>query len=254
MSDHPALILTNVSKSFRVYEERPSTVKQLLSARVRIRFREVPVLRDISLDVRSGSTIGIVGHNGSGKSTLLRLMGGIYKPTFGSVAAHGQVAALMELGAGFHPDLSGRDNVFLNGALMGLKRKQIRERFDDIVAFAGVEEIIDRPVKYYSSGMYVRLGFSVAVNVDTDIILIDEVITVGDEEFQQRCREHIKRLSEAGRTIVLVSHVLSDVRELSDSVVWLDHGKIVAAGDPDEVTADYLKAVSRHPPLCSDGR
>lgn len=243
MAPPAALSLTNVSKKFRVYRQRPSTLKQVLSGRGRFGYEDVTVLHDISLDLTAGSTLGIVGHNGSGKSTLLRIMAGIYKPTSGVVTANGQVASLMELGAGFHPELSGRDNVFLNGGLMGLSRAQIRERFEGIVEFAGVGDYIDTPVKHYSSGMYVRLGFSIAVNVDADIILIDEVIAVGDAEFQQRCKDHIKALARAGRTIVLVSHMLADVKDLSDEVVWLDHGSVIAAGAPDEVTNDYVKAV-----------
>ncbi|MDQ3877203.1 MAG: ABC transporter ATP-binding protein, partial [Actinomycetota bacterium] len=203
-------------------------------------------LKDVCLDVPTGTTLGVVGHNGSGKSTLLRIMAGIYHPTAGSVHAEGQVASLMELGAGFHPELTGRDNVYLNGALMGLTRSQVRSRFNDIVDFSGIGEFIDTPVKHYSSGMYVRLGFSVAVNLEADIILIDEVIAVGDAEFQQRCKDHIRRLAASGRTVVLVSHVLSDVKDLCDSVVWLDHGKIMASGDPNHVTDDYVRAAREH--------
>jgi ABC-type polysaccharide/polyol phosphate transport system ATPase subunit len=251
MSADVALKLDKINKSFRVYSDRPSSLKQLLSARARLSHRESRVLHDVSLDVIAGTTTGILGHNGSGKSTLLRIMAGIYKPSSGTVAARGQVVALMELGAGFHPEFTGRDNIYLNGALMGLTRAQIRQRFDSIVDFSGIGDFIDRPVKHYSSGMYVRLGFAVAVNVDADIILIDEVIAVGDAEFQRRCREHIKGLATSGRTIVVVSHSLSDIRELSDSVVWLDHGKIVASGEPERVTNDYVKAVTGHAPATS---
>lgn len=246
MSTDLAVTLESVNKKFRVYNDRPKSLKQLLSGTARLAYDEVWVLRDVSLEVGQGSTLGIVGHNGSGKSTLLRVMAGIYKPTSGAIAASGRVASLMELGAGFHPELSGRDNVFLNGALMGLTRGQVRKRFDEIVDFAEVGDFIDAPVKHYSSGMYVRLGFAVAVNLDADIILIDEVIAVGDAEFQQRCKDHIRGLAKSGRTVVVVSHVLADIKDLSDEVVWLDHGKVMAAGDPEEITNDYVKAARQH--------
>ena len=236
------LAVSNVSKKFRVYRSRPSSLKEMISGRARLKHEDLWVLRDVSLGLQAGSILGIVGRNGSGKSTLLRIMAGIYKPTSGGVRADGQIGAVIELGAGFHPELTGRDNVYLNGALMGLRRAEIRECFDEIVAFSGIGDFIDTEVKYYSSGMYVRLGFSVAVNVRADIILIDEVIAVGDAEFKQRCRERIKDLAARGCAIAVVSHVVADVKELCDSVVWLEAGKVAASGDPDRVMDEYLSA------------
>ncbi|MBX3094048.1 MAG: ABC transporter ATP-binding protein [Cryobacterium sp.] len=196
-------------------------------------------LKDVSLDVVRGQTVGLVGDNGSGKSTLLKCMAKILYPDKGSITMKGRLAALLEVGSGFHPELSGRDNVYLNGSILGMSRREIEMKFDEIVDFSGVREFIDQPVKNYSSGMYVRLGFSVAIHVDPDILLVDEVLAVGDESFQAKCAEKFVELRKAGRTIVIVSHALGTLASMCDSLVWLQHGDVMATGDPATVIAAY---------------
>jgi ABC-2 type transport system ATP-binding protein len=193
--------------------------------------------------VPSGSTFGIIGHNGSGKSTMLKTLAKILRPDKGSVSVKGKMSALLELGAGFHPELSGRENVYLNGAILGLSKRELDRKFDDIVSFAGLERFIDSPVKNYSSGMYVRLGFSVAINVDPDVLLIDEVLAVGDEEFQRKCLERIAHLRAAGKTIVVVTHSLMTVRSLCDQAAWLENGVIKELGNATDVADAYLGKV-----------
>ena len=240
----PAVAVTDVSKRFRIEFDRPSSVKEAVLRFGRRRIDDFWVLHDISLVIGRGSFFGLVGHNGSGKSTLLRLMAGIHRPTTGEIATRGRLSALLELGAGFHPDLTGRENVYLNGAMLGLGRRQMAAAMDAIVDFSGIGVQIDAPVKIYSSGMYARLGFAVAVNVDPEILLVDEVIAVGDEEFQHRCLSHMESLRAGGTTIVLVSHDTALVRELCDTAGWLDHGRLRAVGDPAEVVNAYLQSVS----------
>jgi ABC-2 type transport system ATP-binding protein len=184
-----------------------------------------------------------VGHNGSGKSTLLKCMARIYRPDEGSIAMRGRVSALLELGAGFHPELSGRENVYLNGSILGMSKREVDNRFDDIVGFAGLEEFIDTPVKNYSSGMFVRLGFSVAITVEPDILMVDEVLAVGDESFQLRCMEKFAELRRSGRTIVIVSHGLDAVRNICDKAAWLDHGNLMKEGEAHDVVTAYLESV-----------
>jgi ABC-2 type transport system ATP-binding protein len=208
--------------------------------RGRARYDEFWAVRDVSFEVPAGSTFGLIGENGSGKSTLLKCMARILKPEHGSIAIAGKVSALLELGAGFHPELSGRDNIYLNGSILGLSRKELESRFDEIVSFAGLERFIDTPVKNYSSGMYVRLGFSVAINVDPDVLLIDEVLAVGDEAFQRKCSERFAELKERGKTVVVVSHALGSVRSLCDQVAWLEHGVLRRIGDADDVVDEYM--------------
>lgn len=189
-------------------------------------------LRDIDLDITSGSTVGLIGPNGSGKSTLLKLIGGILQPTSGTVEHRGRLAALLELGAGFHPDLTGRENVYLNASILGLSRKQTERFFDPIVEFSGIEAFIDTQVKFYSSGMYVRLAFAVAVHVDPDVLLVDEVLAVGDEPFQRKCMDRIREFQNEGRTIVMVTHALDQVADLCDRAIVLEHGVVQIDGDP----------------------
>jgi ABC-2 type transport system ATP-binding protein len=196
-------------------------------------------LRDVSFEVAEGSTFGLIGENGSGKSTMLKCLARILRPDEGRVTVQGKVSALLELGAGFHPELSGRENVFLNGAILGLRQKELQRRFDSIVDFAGISQFIDQPVKNYSSGMYVRLGFSVAINVDPDVLLVDEVLAVGDEAFQRKCNEKFAELRLAGKTIVLVSHGMSAVHNLCDRVAWLEHGRVKMLDDARKVVDEY---------------
>jgi ABC-type polysaccharide/polyol phosphate transport system ATPase subunit len=229
----------SLSKRFRIFHERNQYLKTSLLQRKRARWEDFWALRDVSFEVSEGEAFGIVGHNGSGKSTMLKCLSGILVPDGGSVAVRGSMSALLELGAGFHPDLSGRENVFLNGAILGMPRKELVRRFEEIVAFAGLEEFIDQPVRNYSTGMTVRLGFAVAINVEPDVLIIDEVLAVGDAEFQAKCRDKISEFRAAGRTIVLVTHGMTDVLGLCDRALWLDHGAVRALGDPSQIVDDY---------------
>jgi lipopolysaccharide transport system ATP-binding protein len=238
-----AIIVSNLSKSFQMHQERRNSIKELF-VRGAGRSTEFPALHDVSFEVPRGTTFGLVGSNGSGKSTLLKMLAGVYRPTSGSVTVNGHVSALLELGAGFHGELTGRENVYLNGAILGMSRKQIDAAMDQIIDFAGIEEFIDAPVKVYSSGMYVRLGFSIAVTVDPEILIVDEIIAVGDEEFQRKCFDHLFELRKKGTTIVLVSHSLGLVGDLCDGAVWLDKGRLRTVGKARDVIDDYLGAVN----------
>ena len=226
---------------FRLYHERNQSLKVAMMRGGRAKYEEFLALRDVSLEVPTGGTFGLIGENGSGKSTLLKCMARILRPEKGRITVTGKISALLELGAGFHPELSGRENVYLNGAILGLSRKEIDAKFDDIVGFAGLEKFIDTPVKNYSSGMYVRLGFSVAINVDPDVLLVDEVLAVGDESFQRRCDEKFAELKNAGKTIVIVSHALGTLRHLCDEIVSLEKGRVVARGEPGLVIDSYVE-------------
>jgi len=202
-------------------------------------------LHDVTFDIHSGATWGIIGRNGSGKSTLLKLMAGIYKPDSGSLTMNGRVSALIELGAGFHPDFSGRENIFINASILGMGKDEIRRKFDEIVAFAELEEFIDDPVRTYSSGMFMRLGFSVAIHADPDILLVDEVLAVGDSGFTFKCKDKIASFRKAGKTIVLVTHDLADVAELCDKAVWLEAGRVKVIDQPKRVIDDYLTSMAK---------
>jgi ABC-type polysaccharide/polyol phosphate transport system ATPase subunit len=243
-----AIQLLNVSKVYRRYTGRQfSTLKSALLQRSILQNLQpgdtFPALTDVSFSVPKGSTFGVIGRNGSGKSTALKLVAGITKPTVGSVRVEGRISALIELGAGFHPEISGRENVFINGIMLGLTKRQIHERFDDIVDFAELREFIDAPVKTYSSGMYMRLGFAVAIHVDPDVLLVDEVLAVGDEGFTHKCLDKFAEFRRAGKTILLVTHSLGLVETLCDEVAWLDGGRLQAQGDPKRVVGAYLTAV-----------
>ena len=233
----PAIEVHGVSKRFHVFRERPSTIKQrLLTSRARA--DDFWALRDIDMEIGDGTTFGLIGHNGSGKTTLLKCIAGILRPTSGTIRLRGRLAALLELGAGFHPELTGRENVYLNAAFLGLSRRQTDAVFDDIVGFAGLEDFIDNEVKFYSSGMLVRLGFAVAVHVDPDVLLIDEVLAVGDEAFQAKCLERIRSFQHEGRTIVLVTHALDTVIDICDRAAMLHHGELHTIGMPDDVVRE----------------
>jgi ABC-2 type transport system ATP-binding protein len=241
-----AIEIDGISKMFRLHRERPTSVKQRLLAS-RSRSEEFWALRDVTFDVPDGSSLGLIGHNGSGKTTLLKCIAGILRPTSGTIRYHGRLAGLLELGAGFHPELTGRENVYLNGSFLGLARKDIDRIYDDVVAFAELENFMDNPVKFYSSGMLVRLGFAVAVHIDPEVLLIDEVLAVGDESFQRRCLDRIRRFHEEGRTIVLVTHALDQVRDVCDEAVMLDNGRVHSIGSPEDVVR-----VLRHRLLSDD--
>jgi len=239
MADH-AVVVDGVSKRFRLYHERNQSLKAAVMRAGRARYEEFWALRDVSLEIKVGTTFGLIGENGSGKSTLLKCIARILRPDEGSIRTAGKMAALLELGSGFHPELSGRENVFLNGSILGLSKRELNARFDDIVGFAGLERFIDQPVKNYSSGMYVRLGFSVAINIDPDVLLVDEVLAVGDAVFQRRCHEKFADFRRAGKTVVMVSHASDAMRTMCDEVAWLREGRIVSTGRPEEVVDTYV--------------
>jgi lipopolysaccharide transport system ATP-binding protein len=246
-SDLPVVIdVDHVWKSYRLYKEKATSLKERITKVRGDRYDLLWANQDVSLQLRQGEVLGLIGHNGSGKSTLLRMMAGIQKPNKGSVTIDGRVSALLELGAGFHPDLTGRENVYLNASILGMRRADIDLVFDDIVAFAGgqIPDFIDTPVKIYSSGMFVRLGFSVAVHLRPQILIIDEVIAVGDEEFQRRCFEYLAKLRSEGVTIVMVTHALSLVSNMCDRAIWLDHGQLKQDGPANDVVKAYLKQVN----------
>jgi ABC-type polysaccharide/polyol phosphate transport system ATPase subunit len=233
-----------VSRRFRVHAREVRTLKDLFVQRGRSAATEVWALHDVSVRVDRGEAVGLIGRNGSGKTTLLRLVAGIIKPTAGRVAAEGRIGSLLELGAGFHPDFTGRENVFLNGAIQGLRRAEIRQRFEEIVAFAELEHAIDRPVRTYSSGMTMRLGFAIAAFLDADILLLDEVFAVGDEAFQRKCFGRIFRFKQEGGTIVFVSHDASAVERLCERSVLLDAGRVAFDGPTREAVARYRRALA----------
>ncbi|MFO7690911.1 MAG: ABC transporter ATP-binding protein, partial [Cryobacterium sp.] len=233
MSATPTIVnVQNVSKRFQLHKDKSLKERIMFLGRARKQVEDFWALQDVSMEITTGSTVGLVGHNGSGKSTLLKVVGGIIQPTSGSVVRRGRMAALLELGAGFHPDLSGRENVYLNAAILGLSHDETDRHFDAIVDFSGIEDFIDTQVKFYSSGMYVRLAFSVAVHVDPDLLLVDEVLAVGDEPFQRKCMDKIAEFQAEGRTIVLVSHSSDQVGRLCDRVVVMESGTAIHDGDP----------------------
>jgi ABC-2 type transport system ATP-binding protein len=241
-----AIEVTGVGKRFRLYHEgRPTSLKERVLRAGRTRHEDFWALRDISLEVQQGETMGLLGHNGSGKSTLLKCIAGILRPTHGQVHRHGRTAALLELGAGFHPDLTGRENVYLNGSILGLSRTEIDRRFDAIVGFAELEQFIDNPVKHFSSGMVARLGFAVAVSVDPEILLVDEVLAVGDEAFQRKCIGRIRALQAEGRTILFVTHAAEQVRNVCDRAAVLDRGELIELGTPAEAVIAFRDSLLR---------
>jgi len=246
-----AIELDHVTKVYRRYARRRqfATLKSALLTGSLIQDLEpdekFPALQDVSFSVPAGRTFGIIGRNGSGKSTALKLVAGITRPTSGTVTVHGRISALIELGAGFHPEISGRENVFINGIMLGLSKRDIARRFDEIVDFAELRPFIDAPVKTYSSGMYMRLGFAVAIHVDPDVLLVDEVLAVGDEGFTHKCLDKFGEFKRKGKTILLVTHSLTLVERFCDDALWLDGGRVRAEGDPKRVVDAYLMDVER---------
>src|SRR5579862_7603283 len=234
MAGPVAVSVEEVSKRFRLYHQKYQSVKERILNLGNTPYEDFWALNDVNLEVYEGETVGILGRNGSGKSTLLKCISGILQPTKGQVVIRGHLAALLELGAGFQPELSGRENIYLNASLLGLSTREVDRRFDDIVAFAELEHFIDNQVKFYSSGMYVRLGFAVAVNVEPDILVVDEVLAVGDENFQRKCMDRVKQFQEEGRTILFVSHSPDQVRAICDRALVLDQGVPVGCGTPGE--------------------
>ncbi len=240
-----AIEVRGVSKHFRLYHEQFTSLKERMLHWGKVPYEDFWALRDVELEIQEGQTFGLLGHNGSGKSTLLKCTAGIIQPTSGEIMTRGRVAALLELGAGFQPAMSGRENIYLNASLLGMSRKYVDSCFDDIVAFAELEQFIDNQVKYYSSGMYVRLGFAVAVHMDPDILIVDEVLAVGDELFQRKCFDRVRQFQREGRTIVVVTHSPDLVRQVCDKAAVLDHGSLVGLGSPAEAVRSYREHLLR---------
>ena len=239
-----AVDIKAVGKRFKRHVDRRNSIKERMVRGRSRRPEDFWAVRDISLTIPKGSVYGLIGHNGSGKSTLLKMIGGIYRPTEGNITIDGRVASLIELGAGFHPDMTGRENISLNGSILGMPKKEIAAVTGEIIEFSGLGDFINDPVKHYSSGMYVRLGFSVAVHMKPDVLLIDEVLAVGDEEFQRKCFDHLYALRRSGRTIIVVSHGLGQLEGLCDEIAWLEHGTMQEHGAPTETIASYLRRVN----------
>ena len=251
--DPPVIRLENVTQRFRVIHERPDTMRELFSKMFRhnATFHDFEAVKNATLEVRKGEALAIIGRNGSGKSTLLKIIAGVYKPSIGTVDVRGTIAPLIELGAGFHHELTGRENIVLNGLLMGYSKKDMLEREQSIIDFADIGEFIDAPVKQYSSGMYMRLAFAVATEVNPQILLVDEILAVGDIGFQEKCFERIAKFRAAGKTIVLVSHQMANVHRICERTILIDHGSILVDTNPDEAIALYnnlmnLEVVAAH--------
>ncbi|HVL82487.1 MAG TPA: ABC transporter ATP-binding protein [Actinomycetota bacterium] len=239
----PAVRASGISKRFKLYHERASSLKERVISLRRARYEEFWALKDVSLTVDPGETIGLIGPNGSGKSTLLKVVAGIMRPDTGSVETTGRMASLLELGAGFHPDLTGRENVYLNASILGLTRRETDRYFDDIVAFSELEQFVDMQVKHYSSGMYVRLGFAVAVHVEPEILIVDEVLSVGDEVFQRKCLDRIRMFQKEGRTIVFVTHAVDLVKQICTRAAFLHHGELIEAGPAADVVRTFRETL-----------
>ena len=236
-----AITVKNVTKSFKLYYDKPSTLKERLVFWNKKKSESDIVLENINLDIKKGETVALIGVNGSGKSTLLKLMTKIIYPNQGEIITNGKLTSLLELGAGFHPDFTGRENIYFNASIFGLSRKEIDKRINDIIEFSELGEFIESPVRTYSSGMYMRLAFSVAINVDADILLIDEILAVGDQHFQDKCMEKLKELKNSEKTIVIVTHDMGAVKKLCTRAIWVYEGKIKMDGNPNKVVDNYLK-------------
>jgi hypothetical protein len=237
-----AISVENVEKSFKIYKDKGFTLKErILFFKSRNAYVKNNILRGISFDIEKGDILGIVGKNGSGKSTLLKLITKIIYPDSGSIKINGKVSSLIELGAGFHPDMTGRENIYINASIYGLTKKEIDSKLDTIIKFSELEEFIDSPIRTYSSGMYMRLAFSVAINVEAEILLIDEILSVGDANFQAKCFRKMQELKNSGITIVIVSHDLHTMEKLCNKVIWIESGKIKRNGIPNEVLKEYIE-------------
>lgn len=240
-----AIKVNHVYKSFNVYYDRANTLKERLLFIGRNKKREKrEILNDINIDIKKGETVALIGVNGSGKSTLLKLMTQIIFPNKGTIETHGKLTSLLELGAGFHPDFSGRENIYFNSSIFGLTKKEIDSRLEQIIEFSELGELIDNPVRTYSSGQYMRLAFSVAINVDAEILLIDEILSVGDQHFQEKCFNKMRELKKEGKTMVFVTHSMESVRNLCDRAIWLYDGKVRMDGNTNEVVNEYLRVTT----------
>ncbi len=236
-----AIKVENLTKEFKLFYDKPSTLKERLVFWNKKKENSRTVLKDINLTIKKGETVALIGTNGSGKSTLLKLMTKIIYPSKGKLTTNGKLTSLLELGAGFHPDFTGRENIYFNASIFGLTKEEIEKRVDEIIEFSELGEFIDSPVRTYSSGMYMRLAFSVAINVDADILLIDEILAVGDQHFQDKCFAKLTELKESDKTIVIVTHSLEQVRKLCTRAIWIYKGEVRLDGKPDEVVDEYLK-------------
>lgn len=238
-----AVHVNDVSKKFRLYKERNQTLKSAIMRGRTSVHDDFWALNDVGFEVPQGSTFGLIGSNGSGKSTLLKCLAKIYWPDKGSITYNGKMAALLEVGSGFHHELSGRENIYLNGSILGMSKKEIDRKYEQIVDFSGVERFIDQPVKNYSSGMYVRLGFSIAIHVEPDILVVDEVLAVGDAEFQEKCFQKFRDFKQDGRTVILVSHSMGTVSDMCDQAAWLNQGTLMATGPVEETVKAYTDSL-----------
>ena len=241
MKTENAVEVCHMTKKFKIYFDKGYTLKEKMLFRKRRSHEERNVLNGLSFAVKKGEAVGLIGHNGCGKSTTLKLLTKIMYPDSGTVEMRGRISSLLELGAGFHPDLSGRENIYINASIFGMTKKEIDEKIQDMIEFSELEAFIDQPVRTYSSGMYMRLAFSVAINVHADILLIDEILAVGDASFQEKCFNRLRRLKSEGITIVIVSHSLAQIEQICDRSIWLDSGVIRENGDPEEVHRHYLE-------------
>lgn len=245
MQKENAIEVNNITKSFKIYYDRGKSLKEVLVTRGRNKSERRQVLNGISFTVKKGEAVGLIGKNGCGKSTTLKLLTKIIYPDTGTIKMHGRVSSLIELGAGFHPDMSGRENIYLNASIFGLTRKEIDKKVDEIIRFSELEEFIENPVRTYSSGMYMRLAFSVAINVEADILLIDEILAVGDVSFQIKCFEKLKEIKADGTTIIIVSHSLGQIEQICDRAIWIEDGVIREEGIPKNVHEKYLAIMER---------
>lgn len=235
-----AISVENMTKEFKVFYDKPSTLKERLVFWNKKKSESRKILNNIQLKIKKGETVALIGTNGSGKSTLLKLMTKIIYPTKGKIVTHGKLTSLLELGAGFHPDFTGRENIYFNASIFGLTKKEIDKRIDTIIEFSELREFIDSPVRTYSSGMYMRLAFSVAINVDAEILLIDEILAVGDQHFQEKCFQKLQELKSAGKTIVIVTHDMNSVKNLCNRAIWIYNGEIKMDGAVEQVTDEYM--------------
>lgn len=240
-----AIKIDHVSEQFRVYHDKRTSFKDFLISFKRAQYSTFWALHDVTIDIPKGDIFGVIGDNGSGKSTLLKCIAGIMQPTQGTIAIDGRISPLLELGAGFHSDLTGRENIYLNSSILGMPRRRMQEKEDEIIAFAELEEFIDSPLRGYSSGMRMRLGFAIAINVEPDILLIDEVLAVGDKDFQAKCLDKLQEFMREKKTIVFVSHTLSTVREICTRGAWLNKGRLEAIGRIDDVIDSYLDGTGK---------
>ena len=241
LKDNIAIKITDVTKTFKLYSDKPNTLKERLVRGYKNKTDYRLILNDINLEIKKGETVALIGINGSGKSTLLKLMTKIIYPNKGKVETNGKLTSLLELGAGFHPDFTGRENIYFNASIFGLTKKEIDKRVDAIIEFSELGDLIDSPVRTYSSGQYMRLAFSVAINVDAEILLIDEILAVGDQHFQEKCFNKLEELASSEMTIVIVSHSLESLKKLCKRAIWIHEGKIAMDGDCSKVVEEYLK-------------